>query len=346
MKVLLLHEMSGVHTELKHGLQRLGVHAEIATYGDGWKNYKSDIDLGSVDPGAKSSFSRLFKQLRNIKNFRSFDVVQSISPNPFFRPVSWFIENLIFSEDKKLVYVAAGSDAIYRNYVRQLKYYPPHNWFERSRELSRLESMLLPFSTIIPVCWEYKYCMGKAGFATAEVMPFPVNMQNHKFQRLGRGKKIRFFHPLNRDDLTYDFKGTLLIKKAFAELAEKYGDIAEFICAGGMNHSEYDLFTDDVDVIVDQVYSYSYGMSAAYGLAKGKVVLSGLEDEVKNCQYYEECPVMNITPRVADIKEKIEFILDKRNELDLFAEKSRNFAEKFHDNVSVAQKFLDIYKKA
>jgi len=52
MKVLLLHEMSGVHTELKKGLLAIGVEAQIATFGDGWKSYKL----------AELSAKRLIKQ--------------------------------------------------------------------------------------------------------------------------------------------------------------------------------------------------------------------------------------------------------------------------------------------
>lgn len=337
--------MSGVHTELKDGLQSLGVDTRIATYGDGWKKYKSDIDLGTVKPGFSSHLERLVKQTSNIGGFKDFDVIQLISPNPFYRPISHFLESLIFSGDKKLVYVAAGSDAIYRKHVRELNYHPPHDWFEKNGELERLKNMLRPFDAVVPVCWEYKYCMEKEGFTPKEVMPFPINIEKQKFQSLGRSGKVRFFHPLNRDNLNYDFKGTHLIRQAFIELTEKYGDVAEFICAGGMNHKEYDAFTDDVDVIVDQTYSFSYGMSAAYGLAKGKIVLSGLEDVVKDCVYYKNSPIINIKPSVEDIKEKIEIILSRRNELAVLGEASRYFAKKYHDHVTVAESFLNIYKK-
>ncbi len=343
MRVLLLHEMSGVHTELKDGLQCLGIDAQIATYGDGWKKYRSDIDLGSVSPALSSHIERLIKQTFGIKYFSDFDVIQLISPNPFYRPISRILEKLIFLREKKLVYVAAGSDAIYRNHVRELNYYPPHEWFEKNNETDRLKKMLSPFNAIVPVCWEYKYGMQRAGLNPKDVMPFPINIQKQRFQSLGRSGKIRFFHPLNRENLSFDFKGTLLIKQAFADLAEKYSDVAEFVCAGGMSHEKYDELTDDVDVIVDQAYSFSYGMSAAYGLAKGKIVLSGLEDLVKDCEFYKNCPIINIKPSVDDIKGKIERLLLNKNELPSLGEKSRYFAETHHDHVRVAEKFLKIY---
>lgn len=345
MRVLLLHEMSGVHTELKAGFQKLGIDAKIATYGDGWKKFGSDFDIGSADDKFSSNLDRLIKQTSSIGKFKDFDVIQTISPNPFYRPIGRILEKIIFSGDRKIVYVAAGSDAIYRRHVKDLDYFPPHDWFESSSKVNRLKEMLSNVDEIIPMCWEYKYCMQKAGFKTKNVIPFPINLSEKKVNKLGRSGKIRFFHPLNRDNYEkFDFKGTKIIKRAFSELAEKYKDIAEFNCAGGMSHDKYDAFTDEMDVIVDQAYSFSYGMSAAYGLSKGKIVLSGLEQITKDCDYYRDCPILNIKPNVEAIKSKIEYILQNRNRLSILSEESRGFAEKYHAHTIVAERYLQIYR--
>ena len=326
MKILLLHEMSGVHTELKDGLAKLGVKADIATYGDGWKKYKSDIHLGTIQPNIKSHIERLWRQSLLTKRLKSYSVIQLISPNPFYRPISPFLENIVFNGDRKLIYIAAGSDAIYRQHVKQLKYFPPHNWQE-SHNYHKLDSMLRSFNHVVPVCWEYEYCMQSAGIKTEPLMPFPIDLTRFTPKKLATGQKIIIFHPLNRTDLRYDFKGTLIIQKAFETLRQKHGDIAEFICAGGMPHSEYERLTESVDIIVDQAYSYSYGMSAAYGLANGKVVLSGMEEQAKSL-HYAESPVINIKPEVDDIVTKIDELLTDRKKIQLIGEQSRAFAEK------------------
>ena len=125
MKVLLLHEMSGVHSELKKGLATLGVDVKIATFGDGWKKYDTDINLGTLKPGLLSHLDRIISQASKISEFRSYDVIQLISPNPFYRPINSILQHLIFSNSKKLVYIAARSDAIYRKHVQNLTYSPP-----------------------------------------------------------------------------------------------------------------------------------------------------------------------------------------------------------------------------
>ncbi len=339
MKVLLIQEMSGVHKELKKGLMRLGVETQIAAQDYGFRKYISDINLGSVSGGLISHLERVFYQIMLSKNFKKYDVVQTISPNPFYTPIDAMINRILIKSDCKSIYLAAGSDAIYRKHVRELSYYPPHDWFDNSKRYKSLKNKLEEFDSIVPVCWEYKYGMERAGLSPKPIIPFPIDIDEFSpVSRKGR-RKIRFFHPLNRSNFKYDFKGTLIIQKAFKELENKYSDVAEFICKGGMTHQEYDLFTDDIDVIVDQVYSYSYGMSAALGLAKGKVVISGLE-VVEAAEHFKSCPVINVKPDVYELISKIENIILNSVLLKDLQYESRVFAENYHCSVKVAEKYI------
>ena len=339
MKVLLLQEMSGVHKELKKGLEQLGIETKIAAQDYGFRKYGSDINLGSVSGSLYSHVERAMNQIVLATNFKKYDVVQTISPNPFYSPLNNVISSILSHTNCKSVYIAAGSDAIYRKHVRELDYYPPHDWFEDLKKYESLKSKLEKFDSIVPVCWEYKYSMEQAGFSTKPIIPFPVDI--YKFSPVSRKgrRKIRFFHPLNRSTFKYDFKGTLIIQEAFKELESKYSDVAEFICKGGMTHQEYDLFTDDIDVIVDQVYSYSYGMSAALGLAKGKVVISGLE-MLDGADHFKRCPVINVKPDVFDLISKIEYLIMNSNQLEKLQSESREFAEKYHCSVEVAKSYI------
>ncbi|WP_312083563.1 hypothetical protein [Epilithonimonas hominis] len=339
MKILLLQEMSGVHTELKKGLVNLGVDVAIATLGDGFKKYQSDIFLGNNANNATASFDRVFTQLRLIDRLKKYDIIQTISPDPFHKLISRLMDKLVL-EKSKTVYVAAGSDPVYRYHVQELKYYPPHDEFKNEEKYRSFKDKLSHFDKIIPVCWEYEYSMTKAGFMTEEIIPFPIEIRPLRLSKATR--KIRVFHPLNRTNLNFDFKGTLIIQEAFKILTKRYGDVAEFICKGNMTHVEYDNFTDSADLIVDQLYSYSYGMSAAYGLAKGKVVFSGLEDVIKK-GHYANCPIVNVLPTVEDVVEKVGYFIENNTERNILSERSRKFAEYYHDTNIVAKRYLDIY---
>lgn len=343
MKVLLLHEMSGVHTELRRGLRALGVDARIATFGDGFKRYGTDLVLGREGPGLRAAASKGYHQLASAGGFRRFDIVQTISPDPFFRPLAGLLERRVFGDGGKCVYVAAGSDAIYRHHVQELRYRPPHAWFEDPARYRRLRRMLEGFARIVPVCWEYRYAMERAGLHPTPVMPFPIDLSRHRARPPRKSGKLRVFHPLNRSDLTWDFKGTRLIEEAFESLRRTHGDVAEFFSAGGLDHAAYDALTDDVDIIVDQAWSYGYGMSAAYGLAKGKVVLSGMEDEARAHGFHRDCPVVNLPPDAAAIARSIEALLADRAALHARGEAGRAFAERYHDHLKVAEAFLSHY---
>lgn len=349
MKVLLLHEMSGVHTELKKALRELGVHADIATLGDFFKKYSTDVYLGPPDPTVKGNFLRAFNQMMLIPKLREYDIVQLISPNPFYKLIQPLLEKIVY-HNKKIVYIAAGSDAIYLNYVRELEYFPPHIHFDRWSENERLKhfeklksKLSKNCSHIVPLCWEYKEFMRKAGLNPENIIPFPIDITKN-IPTKKSNSKIVVFHPLNRIDLNYDFKGTLKIKEVFEKLQTKYPDV-EFVTKGNMSHKEYDLFTNNVDIIVDQCNSYSYGMSAAYGLAKGKVVLSSLHQRARNEEFYKDCPVITIKPEIDFIEYELEKLLQDRKSITEISEKSRAFAEEHHDSLKVAQKYLELYKK-
>lgn len=343
MKILLLHEMSGVHTELRDGLVRVGCDAQIATFGDLWKAYPTDIYLGRDTRNLSSRLERVFLQIFNLYKFKNFDMVQTISPNPFYRPLRKICEKTLLGSGVKLIYIAAGSDPIYRHHVRDLEYYPPHDWYVNNSKYVKFKESLKDYCRIVPVCWEYKYCMGRAGMDSSVVIPFPVNMDNIKVRNIPSLGKLKIFHPINRIGVPFDFKGTKIISEAFSLLEKKYGDKAEFISLGGISHEEYSRITDDVDVIVDQVYSYSYGMSATYGMSKGQVVLSGLEDCVRSNCHYSECPIINIRPSVNDVYEKLENLINDREKVRRIGRESREFSVEFHDCEKVACQYLEMY---
>jgi len=343
MKVLLLHEMSGVHSELKKGLIAIGVEAKIATFGDGWKRYETDISLGNLNGFARGAISKINCQLQLMRHINDFDVIQCISPTPFFRPLNRLLINQMQQSDASLFYVAAGSDAVYRKHVRNLPYYPPHDWYENEREYSALKNLLKKARAIIPVCYEYEFCMKRDGRDPHKIIPFPINVSNQTPSKLVKNRRIRVFHPLNRPNPNNDFKGSKNIKDVFDRLSSRFHDTAEFIVAGGLPHQEYDELTNSVDIIVDQTNSMSYGMSAAYGLAKGKVVLSGLENVAKTHNHYKDCPVINITPDPKDLERKLEGLLLNRSLIRELGEKSRLFAEQHHDHKKVAHEYLKTY---
>ena len=84
MKILLLGEFSGVHTNLKEGLEALGHSVTLASSGDSYKNFQGDFNYA---PKKNNKLYRvLFKiifLLLTIKKLYHYVVVQIIAPNIF-----------------------------------------------------------------------------------------------------------------------------------------------------------------------------------------------------------------------------------------------------------------------
>ena len=344
LRVLLLHEYSGVHTELKAGLRELGVSADIATFGDYHKAFATDLDLGRVDPGLRHSAGRAIRQIINVAAFRRYDIVQSISALPFNRAVSRLVEPLILgTRGPRYVFVAAGSDSFYRRHCLSLDYWPPHDWHHRAR-VERMETRIARrASAIVSALWDYDYTMRKAGFEP-EFIPLPVHVGDIAPVRIAERERLVVYHPLNRKEGN-DFKGTTHIRRAFEMLRAEYEGSVDFIERGGMSFDEYSRFTDGVDVIVDQANSYTYGMSALYGLAKGQVVLSGNEPVTHELAAYRQSPVVNIRPDAEQIADTLRRLLSDRAALQARGAEGRAFVERVHDTRIVARQYLDLYER-
>ena len=80
MRILLLGEYSNVHNTLAQGLRALGHDVVVASGGDGWKNYKRDIDFQRNSLGKVATLGFFFRLARGFRRFRGFDVVQLINP--------------------------------------------------------------------------------------------------------------------------------------------------------------------------------------------------------------------------------------------------------------------------
>lgn len=342
MKVVLLHEYSGVHTELKKGLVELGVDAKTANFGDLQRGFPSDLNIGTGDHGLSNSIIRAARQLGVLRELEQANVIQSIAATPFNPLVSWLLESVLLHRQRsRFVYLAAGSDAIYRKHARSLPYWPPHDWYENPARYQTEMRIIKRAQRIVAGAWDYSEVYRREGMLT-EFIPFPVMVRDIEYREIGRRPRLRVYHPLNRG-AGNDFKGTSHILDAFEKLRRRFGNDVEFLSVGNMPFREYIEFVRDVDVVVDQANSLSYGMSAVYGMAQGKVVLSGAEDVTHEFDVYRDSPVINIKPQADDIADKIEMLLADRSALIDRGSASRSFVEKYHDAVVVAASYVRLY---
>jgi glycosyltransferase involved in cell wall biosynthesis len=192
---------------------------------------------------------------------------------------------------------------------------------------------------VIPVMYEYDIAY-KWADNKASVIPLPLITDEIEYNDNIVGEKVIVFHGLNRPG----FKGTSLVEESFAKLSQKYGATAEFIIDGKMPYAKYLEFMKSVNIVIDQVRSYSHGLNGLIAMASGKIVLGGSEPE--SLQYYErpESPAINVLPDVEDVISKISYLIDKKVNFEKMGCDSRNFVVENHDAVMIAKKYLKVYK--
>ena len=112
MKILLLGEYSNVHWTLAEGLRELGHSVTVVSDGDGWKNYRRDVDLSRRSLGKVDTMRYYADILKVLPKLRGYDIVQIINPiffnlrankiMPFYR--------YLRRHNKKVVMGAFGMD--------------------------------------------------------------------------------------------------------------------------------------------------------------------------------------------------------------------------------------------
>ncbi len=370
LNILLIGEYSGLHNNLKQALQRLGHRVTLIADGDFFKNFPADLPLRR--PGRSSFFesNKLLKVIYRttqkvatyfwlteiIRSISHYDVIQFINYRVFYSIFERRLIKEILTKHPCVILLGAGCDYDYKTYSRLLPYSPcatcvsyDQRWYARckhgdttARDIQNL------FSThakaILPTAYDYSYTLlrdERARHVVRDIIPFPVPIDSYRQHEVGEHKKIVFFHPENREG----FKGTHLIRRVFERLSSERDSNAAFIIRGKMSFPDYLNFTDTVDVLVDQIYSQTYGMAATIALAQGKIVLSGMEDRAREASpHLRACPVINIRPTEEDIYDAIlSLITLPRADLRLIGQHSRTFAANVHDAIHVARQYENIY---
>lgn len=355
MKVLLLGEYSGVQNNLKAGLEGHGVEVVLANIGDGFKKFSSDMLLRVDGKGLAVQLENYFLEILNLHRMKKFDVIQIMHPNTIAFYKHHNIIRLLDSA-KLVVQLVGGCDYYFERYYRKIdselckscKKYDranhkcPYTWEVERRYTDEIYQRADVF---VPLSWEYyfiyKNYAKKYSSKLHEMIPMPIDLKRNPYVET-HNKKLQIYHPLNR----VGFKGTKVIDGVFRELSEEYGERASFHIKGHMPIEQYNRYLSKMDVVIDQLYDTTYGMSALYSMAGGKIVMSGHEDErmYEDFPWLREKPTIPLGRTVAEVKESIAtVILDDRVEEK--KRETRYYVEKYHDARLIAQKYIQLYEK-
>ncbi len=112
-----------------------------------------------------------------------------------------------------------------------------------------------------------------------------------------------------------------------------------------MPFNEYMKLLAQVNVSVDQLYSYSLAMNALYSMAQGKIVVGGAEPESGILYDGKLPPVYNALPDEGQLFKTLESILERKEDLNSDSEKSRQFIIEQHNPLHIASTYLDIWNR-
>ena len=363
MRILLLGEYSNVHHNLATGLRALGHDVIVASDGDGWKNYKRDIDLKRHSTACLDSLKFLARLKKHFHTFKDFDVVQII--NPVFLSLKaeriWKYYNFLRKNNKKLFLGAFGMDYYYVKTCLDCKTfrYSDFNFGDYIRESDENSIWIKDWlkgekgklnqyiakdcDGIIAGLYEY-YMSYRNDYNDKLIhIPFPIHLStNVTYKKRGTESKIRFFIGIQQKRSQY--KGTDIMLNALLKLEQNYRSSCEVNKVESVPFYQYIQLMNNSDVILDQLYSYTPAMNALEAMAQGLVVVGGGEPEYYSLLGEEKLkPVINVLPDEEYVYKKLEDLLLNREYVETKSQESREFIEKYHDSIKVAKLYLDFW---
>lgn len=365
MKILLLGEYSRLHLTLAEGLRILGHEVTVASDGDGFKNFERDVDLTRRSSGLLDTATAILGFYRKVSSFKDFDVVQLINPN-FTTLNASFNEKFFWKlkkNNKKIFLGAFGDDSFWLKACIENKTFrysefwidgKPTNldcteklkstWVGTAAE--NLNKLVAKNVDGIAAClYEYYESYKPYYYSKLKYLPLPINIEKIPFVPIEEEPdKVNFFIGINKDRT--EVKGTDIMEKALIAINEKYPESVNIIRAESLSYAAYQDALADSHVVLDQLYSFSPAVNALQAMARGKIAVSGGEQEIYDLLgEMDNQPIVNVYPSFDGVFEKLEWLVLNKKLLPKLSRDSRVFVEEHHDYLKIAKQYLDFWTR-
>ncbi|MEB8382652.1 glycosyltransferase [Acinetobacter junii] len=376
MKVLLLGEYSGVHTNLSKALKEKGYLVDLIHNGDSYKEFDADYLIKYNYYSSKSvflnffiriyyvlllysgfqGFFQIFKYLKKIKALKNYDIVQIINPiflSDFGFVVNMFVFLYLKFNNKKIFVCALGDDFSYVFFC--LKKGFKYSMFDRlglktiHRYLYQLHYVfgfmgvgyhyivLSMVNGIIPGLYDY-YAVYKHKKKCTRIIPIIVSQD---YGKSSFSYPIKVFHGWQpRKEYR---KGNDILHKVFLKLKENHPDKINYEVVGGVKYAEYVKMYRNSDLFVDQCFSQDTGVNGLLGMAQGKVVISGFEKEVKDYYGINYNPLLNVEPQEDLMYQTIENVILDLGTVEQYSINAFRFISDFHNSDYVVGLYNEVW---
>lgn len=365
MRILFLGEASFLHNTLKKGLIARGHRVVLASDGNGWHNSPRDIDLRrNMRFGKLSGIMVLFKIISHLSTFCGNDIVQV--HNYQFVPLMPRWNKLMFKflkmTNKKVLKGCFGDDPqIFAMQSHGIPAYSDTYWnghlqnVEENKE--RIAEQMIPefydcwrytsryADALIPCLYEYYLCYHTPAYQDKlHYIPLPMEIPSMDAATLVKGKADVIKVLVGLQPKREYIKGALKIAHFVEILSKKYPGKIDIKYVEGVPYEEYCRMIDEVDVLVDQFYSYTPSMNSLAAMARGTVVIGGGEEDYYNFIGEAELrPIINVSPEYSETKNVaiIEGAFFCEGNLAKLSSQSIEFVKKYYSIYRVAE----VYEK-
>ena len=315
--------------------------------------------LTGIDLVSLSIRNQFFKQA---EKFKGYDIVQLINESPLgIQPKhEWEVIQFLKEHNKKFYLLSCGTDYISVSYAYEkkfrysilsplfenkvdskafdpiLKYLKPEFVRLHHRVMGVVEGVIASdLDYHIPMEGHPKY-LG--------LIPNPINVEKIPYTFPEQQEPIMIFHGINTAN--YYKKGSDYFEAALDRIEKKYGDKVYVITTADVPYKEYITKYDSAHVVMDQVLGFDQGYNALEAMAKGKVVFTGAETEwLNHYSLKEDTVAINALPDVDAIYEKLQWLIEHPEQLDIISHNARSFVEREHDYKKIAEKYLTTWEE-
>lgn len=358
MKILLLGEVSGVHRELRAGLERRGHRVVQVHSGDAYRQFQADLHFrqtsGTLRGDPRVFASQLASQLRLLPKLAGYDVVQFISPKFFYWRLQEAILPILRRANGTVVMVNVSCSSEFNRFMRTQPYSPCAECkrfdllggacpWEREDERAFEERMYRGVDAVVASHFSYHEPLQRLGLPTPVFhVPLPLDLAQITPRYPRATGRLRVYYGETR----HGAKGGLHIKPALERLAATHPNDVEVLQSQRLSFADYQRMLDDIDVLIDQANSEGMGMNALYAMARGKVALTGVEQSEMSLlgERPDDVPAVNILPNADDIYRKLVRLVEDRAATVERGRRSVEFIRRHHASDVVAARYETVYR--
>ena len=350
LKVLLYGEYSGVHNNLKQGLEALGVKVDLLTTGDGFKSFEGNLPALPRHGNAISKFKADIVNSKNLFRTQSkYDVIQFINPRPGILTPRFGIDSKLVNHFmqfcNKSFYYACGCDTKTRRTVLINSEILGGFCKGCIKDNQTTECPIIKNAYIL----EDKYFLEKIDGIIAGgnglysqtynnedkylgYINFSIDLEKFKISENINKEKI-ILHGINR----YHNKGSDLIIEALKNLSNQN---INYEIVSKLPIKQYIERLKSCEILIDQLYSDILGMNTLQGLAAGMVVITSYDKKLLS-----NAPVLNIANcRGNELADVIyQGYSMSKNEKKKFRSISLEYLIEYHNPLKIAEKFLNFW---